>query len=355
MSEIRAGWWAETERDPTHLAAADWLVRLQNPQVSIEETLAWQAWMNEDVCHAQAFARVERLSQLMPQVPVPRESSARELARDSYDASVPLKEWRQPPRNMRIFGIAASVALLAGGVSLARYFGSPASPNPAAAYVFTTTVGENRTVSLGDGSTVTLGGATRMSVSLSERERDIELLGGEALFKVAKDPARPFKVQAGEATVVALGTEFNVRRGSDRAVVSVTEGRVLVEPEAQFLPVALLRQFKPKLRPVRLQAGEQTQAGGAGIENVTKIEDTAATTSWQSGQLSFRLQPLHYVLEDVNRYVPKPIVLEDPELGSLVITGMVTRQNVSGWIESLEWGFGLKAIEEPERIVLRKR
>jgi hypothetical protein len=48
-------------------------------------------------------------------------------------------------------------------------------------------------------------------------------------------------------------------------------------------------------------------------------------------------------------------VLDDESIGSLVITGTVTRDNVSGWVSSLERGFGLTAMEEPDRIVIRRR
>ena len=311
--------------------------------------------MKEDAHNAQAFARVEAVSSLMRDVPAPRDASARELARDSYDASIALKEWRTPPRRARLFAMAASVALLAGGLSFVLYLSAPGLRSDNAGYVLTTPVGENRTVSLRDGSKIMLGGDTRIAIDLSENIRDIELSRGEALFTVARDPARPFRVRAGEATVVALGTEFNVRRGSDRAVVSVTEGQVLVEPAPSILPAAILREFKPKLRPVHLNAGQQTMAGHAGIESATQIEDSAAATSWQSGQLAFRMEPLRYVVEDVNRYVPKPIILGDDRLGTLVITGMVTRENIDGWIQSLERTFSLHAVEESDRIVLSRR
>ena len=355
MSDIRVEWWAETERDPTHLAAADWLVRLQNPEISLEETLAWQEWMNEDTRNAHAFSRVESVSLLMKEVPAPRDASQRELSRDSYDASVALKEWQAPTRRPRMFAIAASIALLAGGLTIALYLQSLPLRNPMPAYVVTTAIGENRTVSLRDGSRIILGGDTRIAVELSKNLRNIELSKGEALFTVARDPVRPFKVRAGKATVIALGTEFNVRRGSDRSVVSVTEGRVLVEPATHIIPVALLQEFRPKLRAVRLDAGQQTMAGSAGIESAARMEDPASATAWQSGQLSFRMEPLRYVLEDVNRYAPKPIVLEDDGLGMLVITGMVRRENFEGWIESLERTFALEAVEEPARIVLRRK
>jgi transmembrane sensor len=349
MAEQRTPVSSEIENDPLHLAAADWFVRLQSTEVSLEETLAWQAWLGENSANAEAFARIEEISQALRDVPRPAALPAALLARDRYDASVAISAWK--PRAARrwlrpTLGVAASFALFVLAFALWR---TPL----AASNVFETEVGENRSVTLADGSVVSLGGDTRIEVALSENVRAIELTKGEALFKVAKDAARPFKVRAGDATIVAVGTEFNVERDSDRAIVSVTEGRVVVNPVSGLLPVSLLQGFKPKLRSVRVSAGQQTTAGSAGIEEPTKMEDPA--TGWQIGHLAFRLQPLRYVLEDVNRYAHKPIVLENEGMGSLVITGTVERENIGGWVKSLEHAFDLQATEEADQIVLRAR
>jgi transmembrane sensor len=338
----------DVDRDPTHLAAADWLVRLQSTEVSVEDTLAWQAWLNEKPINAQAFARLEELSQVLRDVPAPGAVSPRRFARDHYDASVPIKDWREPSALRRPWmAIAAGASFAVLALTVAMWRTSPATDT------FTTAIGENRNIALSDGSTIALGADTQIKVSFSEDERNIELSKGEALFMVAKDAARPFKVHAGDATVVAVGTAFNVERDSDRAVVSVTEGRVVVEPVTHFLPVAMLHEFKPKLRSVRLDAGQQTTAGSAGIEEPTKMEDPA--TGWQVGHLAFHMQPLHYVIEDVNRYAHKPIVLEGENVGTLVITGTVERENIAGWVRSLERAFDLQATEEADRIILRAR
>lgn len=339
----------DIERDPAHLAAAEWFVRLQSARVSVEDTLAWQGWLQESSRHAQAFARIEEVSHALRSVPVPSPVPVRQLARDRYDGSVPLKDWKAPDAARWPWVTLALAAVCAGIVCSAVFWKTPTPKT------FSTGVGENHLVTLSDGSTISLGGDTRIAVLLSEKERAVELMKGEALFNVAKDATRAFKVRAGNATVVAVGTAFDVRRDSDRAVVSVTEGRVLVEPAADFLPVSVLREFKPNLRTVRLDAGQQTTAGRAGIAEPSQVEDPAAATAWQSGRLAFHLQPLRYVLEDVNRYASKPIVLEDASLGALVITGTVEPRNIAGWVGSLERAFDLEAIEEDDRIVIRAR
>lgn len=361
MSGTREAQWADPERDPVEITAADWVGRLSNSTVSLEETLAWQAWMKADARHAAAFHRFEQISRSLRKTAPPPPPSRWQLEHDAYDGSVPLSDWnarRRPPfaaaiRNLRP-AMAAALVIVAAAVGWVTMATLPMPWDPASQTV-TTRIGENRVVGLADGSTVTLGGATRLEWSFTNTERSLRLIDGEALFTVSRDPARPFRVRAGDATVVALGTEFNVRRASDRTVVVVTNGRVMVEPVTRVLPVAVLQEFNPKLRPVHLDAGEQTIAGSAGIEKASPMEDVAAATAWRTGRLSFRLQPLRYVLEDVNRYVDKPIVAADERVSSLVVSGTVIGDSIGGWIESLEHAFGLVALEEDDRIVLRSQ
>ncbi|HEY6927342.1 MAG TPA: FecR domain-containing protein [Steroidobacteraceae bacterium] len=352
MSNPNSSDVTDIEHDPAYVAAAEWLLKLQDTEITIDATLAWQAWLNESPRHAEAFARLEELAQLLPDVPAHLRVSARELERDRYDGSVPLKEWSERRFGPRLYWVSLGVAAVLAGIAFAlvTLFWHRSTSS-----IFTTAIGENSNITLSDGSTVALGGDTRIEVVLSAGVRAIELSKGEALFRVAKDPLRPFKVRVGDATIVALGTAFDVQRDSDRAVVAVTEGRVLVEPVAHFLPVSVLQGFRPKLRAVHLDAGQQTVAGRAGIEDPTEVEDKAAPTAWQTGRLAFRLQPLRYVLEDVNRYARKPIVLDSPGLGALVITGTVERDHIAGWISSLERLFDLQATEESDRIVIRAR
>jgi transmembrane sensor len=355
MTDTQTFKWLDPERDPTHVAAADWVARLSNSNVSLEDTLAWQSWMSADVSHAEVFHRFEQISRSLKTMAPPPPPRKWQLARDAYDGSMPLSDWNgSPERSSRILAAAAAVILGVGATAWAmmNWGWQPwESSEPA----LVTQVGENRSVNLSDGSIVILGGATRLKWSFTEENRSLELLQGEALFKVAKDPARPFKVSAGDAMVVALGTEFNVRRVSDHTVVAVTDGLVVVEPVTHILPITLLREFKPKLRPVHVHAGEQTTSGSAGIESASRIEDLPAATSWKTGRLAFRLQPLKYVLEDVNRYAKKPVAADNESVGSLIVSGTVMGDNVEGWVESLEHAFGLTAVEEDGRIVLKAR
>jgi transmembrane sensor len=354
--ESNERWWSDAERDPIHAAAAKWFTQLQDPQTSIEVTLAWQRWMSEDERHAEAFERIEEawhaLGALAPPPAVTASSAA-----DPYEGSVPLSDYQRPriARTRRMaFAIAASVVVATCLALLAFNREWPFASVGTRGEVMRTAIGETRSVRLEDGSRIMLGGGTEIDIQLQQDSRRISLLRGEAFFRVARDAARPFIVRAGDAAVTAIGTEFNVRRGGDRVTVAVVEGRVVVERSSPLVPAGLLQQIRPELTPVRVDAGQQTIVDHAGIERATPLPDPGSATAWQTGRLAYQGEALRYVLADVNRYSLMPIVIEDESIGALSITGTIASDNVSEWIASLERAFGLVAVEDSGRIVLKR-
>jgi transmembrane sensor len=93
---------------------------------------------------------------------------------------------------------------------------------------YSTGFGEERSVRLEDGSTVDLNSKSKIRIRFSEHERNILLLEGQALFRVAKNTSRPFIVTTTETHVRAVGTEFDVYQRNGGTVVTVLEGRVAV-------------------------------------------------------------------------------------------------------------------------------
>ncbi|MFY0654007.1 MAG: FecR family protein [Cyclobacteriaceae bacterium] len=89
--------------------------------------------------------------------------------------------------------------------------------------------GHKSTIYLRDGSKVILNANSKLTYpdkfSFDER---IVSLEGEAFFEVAKDKDRPFKVQTGNLTTMALGTSFNINTYQDQVHVALSTGKVLV-------------------------------------------------------------------------------------------------------------------------------
>lgn len=174
---------------------------------------------------------------------------------------------------------------------------------------YSTPIGEQRSVELDDGSLVQLNARSRLEVRLSGNRRDVRLLDGEALFKVAHDSSRPFRVHSGETVVRAVGTQFNVRRGLENTTVSVIEGRVQISRE-QGAATSGASSTTPQL----LTAGEQARIvpGGQVTRATVNSADVAA---WWQRRLVFRDNTLGEIADEFNRYNRDPqIIVEDPGL-----------------------------------------
>jgi transmembrane sensor len=343
---------SELERDPeydaTYAEAADWFARLHDGEVTVEETMQWQHLMAQRPTFAAAYARITEVWNALEAIPIaPPVASLREQG-DRYDGSVPVSSWLNRKRAPRLpRWTAALLAACLAGVAVGSWliFGSTSS-----GYVLQTPRGQNQAFILADGSRINLGANTRLEIKLGTNYRRVDLIRGEAFFAVAKDPRRPFTVRSGDASVTAVGTEFSVNRASDQVVIAVIEGRVVVAAgEAAEDPA-----YEP-LQKRQLDAGEKISlgilTGGAG----KSIDSVAMPVGWQDGRLAFQSEPLSRVLVDVNRYAPKPISVDDPTLGDLMITGTVLRDDMPGWLASLEKAFPLKVVDGPQGVTIRSR
>ncbi len=348
----------ELEQDAIDTAAAEWLLRLRQPHLTLEETLAWQQWLAQDPRHETAFRALEELWDKFGSMPTPAPVSPEALRADTYDGSMSVSAWQaqpraHPARNSRRWALAAMflialTCVIGGSVVTHSMLGHLSNDR-----TFETAIGQNASVTLADGSTIQMGGDTKLFVVLRPRFRQIELLQGEACFQVARDPARPFRVRAGAATVTAVGTEFNIRRSDDRVVVSVLEGRVLVQPMTPVIPISWIPSSRTFGPAAPLAAGQRTTVDRRGMESTQPVGDSSSAVSWQHGRMAFEAEPLRYVIQDVNRYAQRPIVIADARLGDLRITGTVTEANVLGWVRSLEAAFAIRADIQPDKIVLR--
>ncbi len=170
--------------------------------------------------------------------------------------------------------------------------------------VDTTAIGQQTTVSLDDGSELLLNTDTSIRYLHRLRSREIILERGEALFKVAHDPWRPFSVDAGRTVVRDIGTTFSVRRRPTGADIAVLEGQVAVSlPEVSHV--------------VRIVANQAIRTDGAEV----KSADPAALTAWKARRVDFDGASLASVVAELGRYRRAPIVLADERAGQARISG----------------------------------
>jgi transmembrane sensor len=252
---------------------------------------------------------------------------------------------------------------------------------------YSTAIGEQRSIVLNDGSTIELNSRSRVRVRFSDAERDVDLIEGQALFRVAKNPIRPFIVSADGTHVRAVGTQFDVYRKTSSTVVTVVEGKVVVfgEPHppspssnaekggagvpsssknqnASTLPLQVTAEGSgPRsgkgeaLAPgdsangaIFLAAGEQVTVTPAAAAPSPKRANVAAATAWTQRSLVFDSSPLTEVAEEFNRYNTRQLVINDPELADIHVSGVFSSVDPALLLKFLRTQPEL-AVEETDR------
>lgn len=247
--------------------------------------------------------------------------------------------WRSLIRS-RALAASVTVAMAAGIGGYLLSAGPPA---------YRTAVGGVEAVALSDGSNVTLNTNSEIRVVVTDTQRRVDLKRGEAFFEVAKDSARPFVVMAGGQRIVAVGTQFSVRRSesdADEVSVVVTEGRVRVGPAAGAAAA---------LPPAEVAAGSIARSGAAGVliqpRPARPVEDYV---SWRSGYLVFHETAMAEVVAEFNRYNTTKLVINDSTVASIHIGGNFRSTNVEAFVRLLEDGFAapIRVERRGEQIVL---
>jgi transmembrane sensor len=214
---------------------------------------------------------------------------------------------------------------------------------------YRTGLGEQRIVQLDDHSRIALDAKTRITVHYTAESRTIDLMEGQAQFWVAKDPTRPFRVVAGDRTVIAVGTVFTVEYMDQQIHVALLEGRVAVVPDAPSNPprTSALPQrpsthppsrpeIKEEPEPIELSAGEALSVSQDGRATVIREADLEAATAWRDGKVIFRAERLADAIQRMNRYSRVQLEISDPALANELVSGVFEAGDTEGFIKGVQ-------------------
>lgn len=297
-----------------HLAeeAVAWAVRTGDPGFADWE--AFTAWLEQSPSHAAAYDRVT--------------AAVAEAAEGlAVTQSAIANDDPAPPRRIsrRWFGgaLAASLAALA-------VFGIWRGDGT---YLEETAPGEARMIALEDGSRIDLAGGSSIELDRDD-PRFARLERGRALFTIRHDEANPFRLEAGEDTLIDAGTVFDVSLDEGNLAVSVGEGAVIFNPDRQA---------------VRLTPGDMLRSASGSDEYLRSTVAAAQVGEWTQGRLTFNDANLGEVAAELSRatgiaFRPAPqatarlsgsIVVapirEDPRAAGALL-GVTVRRQGDGWV-----------------------
>jgi len=347
IAQQAADWFVanRTELAPRERAAfAEWL---RASPVHVEEYLAVAATSRDlkDACaDSEAIDTLIARARAAPDEPMPIRPRAVETARGA----------RGPRWHAAALACAALAALSLGLLAWWHLKVTPSGHLPirAETFRFETRHGEQQTHPLPDGSIVHLNTDTEVSVTLSGSERLATLSSGEADFEVAHESLRPFRVLAGAAQVVDLGTQFDVRLNTGVTLITVVAGRVVVGPAA--LPPPAAATVGGDSGFVEVRADQQIRLVQGLWPAAPVASDAHRETSWLRRQISFEHEPLARVATEFNRYASKPIEITTPELKDLEISGVFAIDDTEAFIAFLRSLEGVRVEVTATRILVSR-
>ena len=288
--------------------AALWVARFENDTLTVAQRAEFEAWLAADPEHGRVLARYRELhAALAAQIPVLLDAT-------EVNAVVARAGRWNRLRRATAPALAAAAALTVAAVA---WWMMPAQ--------FETAARERRTVVLEDGSRIELNARTSVEVTLGRSARRVKLARGEALFQVARDPAKPFIVETSQGAVRVTGTVFNVREtGAAALEVTLLEGAV-----------QLSAANRPE-QPAALTPNEQGIVRAEGIERRTLTADEAQnTTAWRTGQAAFTALPIREALARFAPYHEGAIAVDEAAAGFRV-GGRYSLDDLEGFLVAIE-------------------
>jgi len=314
----------QTDRD-----AVRWMARRLSGEMTAAEQEDFDAWLSESDENRTAYKEYETAAGSL-------DSAEEELLSLAFEDELNTladkrDKTRTPWRSIAATGLIA----IAASVVLTTSFFSTSGPE-----IFATAYGQSSDYTLADGSSITLNTNSALAVDYSKAKRHVQIDKGEALFNVERNPSRPFVVETRHGEITVTGTVFNVLTLAKETVVSVVSGAVDISPEASPRITLLAGQ--------RLKIDERGRGGAIVSFNPNQA------LAWRDGKARYNTQPLGVVLADLNRYFERPIVLNDPELAELSVTGEFNINDQQTAVNALAIAFSLNQKLESSRIVLYK-
>jgi len=327
--------------------AGEWFVANDEGPLDARDSAALATWLKTSPVHVEEFLGVSAVARDLREAHADSEYSLEAIlarARAEDNAAVqPL--WPRligavrstPSRRWLTAGAAmAACAVLSLGL-LVRWNLQPIqhpTPDGITALHFATGHGEQLSHRLADGSVLHLNTDSAVSIRYGKNERLVTLAAGQADFEVAHEPDRAFRVFAGSAQVIDVGTKFDVRLEQDSTVVTVIEGHVAVGPASMPGKLGASSQnHAPRL--VQLGANQRIRVTEGSWPATPLAIDAQSATAWLRREIVFDHEPLERVAAEYNRYTKKPIEIATPALRNLQISGVFATDDTEAFIAFL--------------------
>ena len=324
------------KNNPRAKEAADWILAAQERALTERERKQLAQWLRAAPANVREYLEAAALWDDM--AGIDRDGRIDVDALCSNDGVVPFPAPPRTPANSttrrgRFAGISSIAAAAVVALAAGLLYWERDAPNPS---VVATELGEQRSVALDDGSIIHLNTQSEVRIRYDEQTRSLELVVGEALFTAAKDPDRLFVVRVGGLEVIVTGTQFNIRRRQDSAVVTVVAGAVRIGQVVSGVSGEASSESPDGDKIVEVLAGQQVDIDRAGRAGPLAHVRPEQVLTWTERRLVFDAEPLSVIAEEFNRYNSRKLRIGDPEVGDVRLSGVFAANDPASLLEYLD-------------------
>lgn len=321
---------AEDQRGQLREEAATWFARMRGPDAERHRD-AFEEWLARGAVHRSAY---NRIAEIFSAGKVLKEDSRRDTRRHAIMAVRPAL-------------LAAAMLIVLLTICGVAFNWSAVAPEREAKPVqLVSLIGQLRRVALADGSVVTLDSNTLLTVRFDRSARLLQLKRGRVRFDVSHD-GRPFTVIAGDDRVVAHGTVFDVDL-QDGGGVAVALLRGVID-------VTTLEHAtgRPVGQSVTLRPGQKLVS--APSQQPSAPVAIGQAPDWTDRLGLFDRAPLSDVVAAANRYSIDKIVIDEPAIAKLRVSGTFRIADAPRLCERLATLFDLVIDRQTPGIIALRR
>lgn len=309
---------ARTHTDKLRESAIAWFLRIRDAEADDAIRTKFEQWLMANQAHQQAYADVSKVWESF--------DSTHELEKLA-DMADQQNYFQKAERTQRLRKYIAG-AVVAAVIGLGGLLGLQTwRAQPTLQMVAQAEVGQVKSQQLEDGTLLTMNTGTELEITYYRDRRLVNLKQGEAIFEVARDEARPFIVDSGQAKVTVLGTRFAVNRLQKLVRVSVDHGTVKVEQQGAD------QAINP--HSLVLHDGEVAEVRA----NHTQPEHTKRHASdafaFEKGMVVFEEADMDEIAETLSRYRKLPLIAEQPVTGKVHISSMLKTNAIETFISQM--------------------
>ena len=345
-------------------AASQWLMKLNDGEVSAQDIQAWQQWRQADLAHEAAWQQAEKLTAKFGLLSANNYSqntytannytenkdTASEISKASENAgttnNIAISLLNRKERDQRRNTLKTLMLLFTA--TPASYLAYRTVPWQTWSADYHTAKGEQQRIKLSDGSIINLNTDTAIDVHFSQQQRLVVLHHGEILVTTASDSisngtsdstnkshnksnlARPFIVQTNQGKLQAIGTKFIVREITSVTTNSSTQtsdNTVMKAPYTKLIMLAGAVNVTPKnSSPVQgqhqsqtvISAGQQALVFNKHVGDISPIDKYS--DSWSNGLFVAQNIRLIDFIAEISRY-HTGLLRCDPSVANLQISG----------------------------------